>query len=337
MTWNAATLRTSLISVLGSLALVLVTSARPEVASAQAGFPKIPVWAYPGAYHPDAAGDTVREQPRTISLRWMRDPAAEARPDFGGYRIYRVTNDPDTSRMVLLRRFSVQHSLTVNDSIFLWHFPNIDASTPLEGRIVTFIDPDSNGSFVKQCRLLDEHGQCASRGDSVFRLIAPPGPHDGFRTYYSITYEARNVTDNDFLDLFVPDLANCPTPQNPSSCPNLNNKTLNMTSAGLEPTKGPTQDLELVSVVPNPYRATEAWDTQNGHEVHFINLPSQAKIRIYTLSGDLVAELQHNDNVRDFERWNLKNQNGQDVSSGIYMYRVESASFTFQHRFVVIR
>jgi hypothetical protein len=330
--------RTAFLAVLGGLILVLAVSARPDVASAQAGFPTIPVWAYPGAYHPDAAGDTIQERSRTISLRWMRDPVAEARPDFGGYRIYRVTNEPDTSRMVLIRRFSVQFSFpVVLDSLFLWHFPRIDASTPLEDRIVTYIDPDSSGAFVKQCRVLDEHGQCASRGDSVFRLIAPPGPHDGFRTWYAITYEARNRTDNDFLDLFVPDLANCPTPQTPNTCPNLNSKNRNMTSAALEPTKGPTADLELVSVVPNPYRATEAWDTQTGHEVHFINLPSQAKIRIYTLSGDLVAELQHNDNVRDFERWNLKNQNGQDVSSGIYMYRVESSTFTFQHRFVVIR
>jgi len=90
-------------------------------------------------------------------------------------------------------------------------------------------------------------------------------------------------------------------------------------------------------VVPNPYRATEAWDTPAGHEVHFINLPTKALIRIYTVSGDLVATLDHNDTVRDFERWDLKNQNGQDVASGIYMYRVESGSLTFQHRFIVIR
>jgi hypothetical protein len=291
------------------------------------------VWAYPGAYHPGVAGDTVEARERTISLRWMRDPAAEARREFGGYRIYRVTGAADTSNMVLLRRFSVQ----ATDSLFLWHFPNIDASTPLDQRIVTYIDPDSSGAFVKQCRLLDEHGLCASRGDSVFRLIKPPGPHNGFRTWYAITYEQRNILANDFLDLFVPDTVNCPTPQIPSSCPNLNNKSRNLTSAGLEPTPGPTTDLERVAVVPNPYRATEAWDTATGHEVHFINLPAKSRILVYTLSGDLVVELAHNDTVRDFERWDLKNQSGRDVSSGIYMYRVVSDTFSFQNRFVVIR
>ena len=47
--------------------------------------------------------------------------------------------------------------------------------------------------------------------------------------------------------------------------------------------------------------------------------------------------LEHSDTVRDFERWDLKNQAGRDVSSGIYMYRVESQSFAFQDRFVIIR
>ena len=61
-------------------------------------------------------------------------------------------------------------------------------------------------------------------------------------------------------------------------------------------------------------------------------------IRIYTVvgrSGD--ASSTHDDPVRDFERWDLKNQDGQDVASGIYMFRVESDLFRFQDRFIVIR
>ena len=102
-------------------------------------------------------------------------------------------------------------------------------------------------------------------------------------------------------------------------------------------TGGPSPNLERIGVVPNPFRAAEAWDQPGGHEVHFINLPTHATIKIYTVAGDLVVQLQHDDPVRDFERWNLKNQNGLDVASGIYMYRVESASFTFQNRFIVVR
>jgi len=90
-------------------------------------------------------------------------------------------------------------------------------------------------------------------------------------------------------------------------------------------------------VVPNPYRAREAWDHPGSHEVHFVNLPARAVIKVYTVAGDLVREIVHDDRVRDFERWDLKNANGQDVSSGIYMYRIESDLFRVQDRLIVIR
>ena len=164
--------------------------------------------------------------------------------------------------------------------------------------------------------------------------MTPPGPHNGFRTWYSITYVGRNINDNTYEDMFVKD----PSCTNPDSalCVNLNNKLANMTGP-VEPTEGPSENLQQVSVVPNPFRANEAWDTNGASEVHFINLPSTARIRIYTLAGDLVADLQHNDTVRDFARWDLKNGNGEAVVSGIYVYRVESGVFTHQSRFIVIR
>ncbi len=330
---------------------------------AQPGFPRIAVWAYPGAYQDSSLvvpgrcvgsflgpmTDSVRAAPRTITVRFHRDRRAEARGDFGGYRIYRVTNLPDTMRMTLIRRFSRQ----IGDER-LWQFSVVDTNS-LEficrGRVagdsvVTFVDPDSNGNWVKVCRRVDNVGRCLSRGDSVLKLIAPPGPHDGFRTYYSITYEVLNVVDNNYLDMFVdggPDSLNnyarCGTPGDTTTCPrfNLNHKALNLISAAIEPTGGPLPNLERVSVVPNPYRAHEAWDLPGAHELHFINLPARSTIRIYTLSGDLVTKLEHDDPVRDFERWDLKNQDGRDVASGIYMYRVEAGSFSFQNRFVVVR
>jgi hypothetical protein len=353
----AAPTRTTAAALGGAAALLLALMAVVAVrsAAAQAGFPNIPVWSYPGAWHPGAAGDTITQRPRTLTLRWLRDAAAEARPDFGGYRIYRATNFGDTTRMVLLRRFSKQ----TGDSIFTWHFPPITGATPESQRIATFIDPDSSGRFVKVCRLRqpqnDPNGICLSLGDSVMVLVPPPGPHDGFRTWYSITYEARNTTDNDFLDLFLPDLANCANPGSPETCPNLNHKASNVSNdvsqpreasaepdshffaRAVEPTGGPTANLARVAVIPNPYRAVETWNQAGGNEVHFINLPQQALIRIFTLAGDLVRELRHDDAVRDFERWDLKNENGREVSSGVYMYRVEAKTFSDQNRFVVIR
>lgn len=326
---------------------ILIAAAGIHPAAAQSDFPNIPAWSYPGAYHPGAGGDTITQRPRTITMRFLRDPVAEARTDFAGYRIYRATNLGDTTSMVLVRRFTKQFG----DSAFAWHFPPIDPSTPLPQRVATFIDPDSAGRFVKIQRPFNDpcRPQCY---DSIMVLLAPPGPHDGFRAWYSVTYEARNTTDNDYLDLFIPDLANC---SNPPDCPNLNHKAANVANdvwqpreasaspdshffaRAVEATAGPRSSLVSVAVIPNPYRAVEAWNGVLENELHFINLPSDATIRIYTVAGDLVRELHHQDPVRDFERWDLRNADGRDVSSGIYMYRVVAGSFFFQNKFVVIR
>lgn len=325
-------------------------------------FPRIPLCAFSGAYRDSTllfpkrclgsfAGpqpDSVLDRARTITVRFRRDRRAEARRDFGGYRIYRVTGTPDTSRMVLIRRYSRQ---TGDER--QWNFSVVAPDTAIDGTItlpfkchgavandsiVTFVDPDSSGNWIKVCRTRSPQtgldGLCTSPGDSVLVLSAPPGPHDGFRTWYAITYEGRNTTlDGNYADLYVPD-PSCPDPNN---CSNLNNKALNLTSQPVEPTGGPQPNLERVIVVPNPFRSREAWDAPGGHELHFINLPNDARIRIYTVSGDLVAELQHHDPIHDFERWDLRNGRGKDVSSGIYLYRVEAPAFSFQDRFIVIR
>ena len=335
---------------------VLCVAAGVRSAAAQASFPNVPIWSYPGAWHPGVGGDTISIRPRTITVRFLRDPLAEARADFAGYRIYRSTNVADTTSMMLVRRFTKQ----ADDSLFAWHFPPINVNTPESARIATFIDPDSSGRFIKVKRPPNDPCRPFCY-DSVMVLVPPPGPHNGFRTWYSITYEARNTTDNDYLDLSIPDtldgFARCGvTHSNRDSCPNLNNKRANVAndawqatddpsapasqrffSSPVEATIGPTANLSRVAVIPNPYRGVEAWNAPGGEEVHFINLPADANIRIYTLAGDLVRQLRHADSIRDFERWDLKNAAGRAVSSGIYVYRVEAGTFSFQSRFVVIR
>jgi len=357
-------------------------------------FPRIYVCAFPGAYQDSSLVDTRRcvgsfmapladsivMRPRTVTLRFRRDRRAEARSDFGGYRIYRAVNYPDTSYMMLIRRYSRQvgDERTWNFSVldgapcipdtgrnrsYCWDDPALtDRINPnymqyvcrgevVHDSVVTFVDPDSNGNYVKVCRLRNPQegldGVCVSRYDSVFVLRAPPGPHDGFRTWYSVTHEQKNRSlDGNYADMFVPDTTGristrCIGAASPDTCPNLNSKDLNITSEPVEPTGGPTRNTERVVVVPNPFRARVPWDQRPANEVHFVNLPRAALIRIYTVAGDLVAELTHDDPVRDFERWNLKNQRGQDVASGIYLYRVESTvsgrGFSFQDRFIVIR
>ncbi len=93
------------------------------------------------------------------------------------------------------------------------------------------------------------------------------------------------------------------------------------------PTTGDV-DLTKVHTVPDPYYVTSNLEsTTNRKILKFVNLPNQAIIRIYSVSGVLVNVLTHNDQAGGGEEtWNLRNRNNQFVASGVYFYHLETPS-----------
>jgi hypothetical protein len=99
-----------------------------------------------------------------------------------------------------------------------------------------------------------------------------------------------------------------------------------------------------VVVYPNPYRIDAHYRSEVGggfegrgeedkgdervRRIHFTNLPHKCKIRIFTVDGDLVREIDHDytlDSPRSMhDEWDLITRNTQSVVSGIYYYSVES-------------
>jgi len=53
-----------------------------------------------------------------------------------------------------------------------------------------------------------------------------------------------------------------------------------------------------------------------------VNVPESCTIKIFTVSGDLVWEHQHNGPTGNIE-WDTRNRGGTEVGSGVYVYRVE--------------
>jgi len=91
-------------------------------------------------------------------------------------------------------------------------------------------------------------------------------------------------------------------------------------------------DLDRIKVVPNPYFATNAFERQNTftsgrgpREIQFRYLPQQCTIRIYTISGELVRTIHHNESI-DFGtgKWDLLTKDNLAISYGIYVYHVEA-------------
>ena len=108
---------------------------------------------------------------------------------------------------------------------------------------------------------------------------------------------------------------------------------------------------EDVYVVPNPAttESMQPWtlapnnEDPTGIKVEFRNLPDdEGTIRIYTVAGDLVEELAFDGRTGSGTvRWDLVSRNGQDVTSGVYIFSVETDHNTAYKRkigkFVVIR
>jgi hypothetical protein len=81
--------------------------------------------------------------------------------------------------------------------------------------------------------------------------------------------------------------------------------------------------LELIGAVPNPYRGFSTYETGNlDRRIRFVNLPDEATIRIFTLSGTLVRTIRAN-NTRSID-WNLETEEGLPVASGMYLVHVET-------------
>ncbi len=84
------------------------------------------------------------------------------------------------------------------------------------------------------------------------------------------------------------------------------------------------ESLNKIRVVPNPYYAYSDYEAdKNDFQVRITNLPQQCKVKIYTLNGVLVRELDKDDDSITYLEWDLKNHARIPVASGMYLVHVE--------------
>ncbi len=105
--------------------------------------------------------------------------------------------------------------------------------------------------------------------------------------------------------------------------------------------------LDDVMVVPNPYvnhNYMAAWNLApdetdpTGEKICFQNLPRDSVVRIYSLGGELVDTLYPNaDQTGGDACWDLISRNDQIVTSGVYLYHVDSPVGDTVGKFVIIK
>ena len=77
--------------------------------------------------------------------------------------------------------------------------------------------------------------------------------------------------------------------------------------------------------------------TENNRKIKFIHLPPKCTIRVFTLAGDVVATLEHDDPVRGELEWDLLSDGQRALASGLYVFSVESDFGRQIGKFVLIR
>ncbi|MCK5467406.1 MAG: T9SS type A sorting domain-containing protein, partial [Cyclobacteriaceae bacterium] len=78
-----------------------------------------------------------------------------------------------------------------------------------------------------------------------------------------------------------------------------------------------------INVFPNPYYGINSEEINKYNRfVTFTHLPERAKIRIFNLAGVLVRTIEKDD-VDQYQRWDLSNDSGLPVASGLYLAYIE--------------
>jgi len=208
------------------------------------------------------------------------------------------------------------------------------------GGVANFTAPDSGAVFQNHARLTPVNfaSSAYSTGTTGSRaLTAAAASGNGFLVYlngefflmqmaslpaagtvWSARFYSGDITGGVGSYGFVP-------ATRPANVPGLRMR-ISYTGSTLNPAVTADSMLARVHTVPDPYYVTDQLELTSSTKVlRFVNLPSQAIIRIYSVSGILVNLLTHNDPAGGGEEvWNLRNRNNQFVASGVYFYHVET-------------
>lgn len=288
--------------------------------------------------------------------------------DFEGYRIWRadnwdrpygssVENGPSTDLWMLLAEFDLSNGLGADTGLEGMRYqPNVDAN--LMGFYTDALM--DNPAIQTATDLLPPVGYTLAEADTAIALaktqLGLPGGkiyyryedervHTGMHYFYSVTaLDHIRVVENGVVVGYAEGLSGDPSTGFVYTVP----------SSRSQPEWD--YDKDEIYVVPNPASAESMapWalspnnDDPTGLKVEFRHLPAaKSTIRIYTLAGDLVKTIVHDQTAAiatgDYAAtgsatWDLVSRNGQDVASGVYVFSVEADGFDRKvGKFVVIR
>ncbi len=256
---------------------------------------------------PPVPNMTVEVGDREVTIYWQNnaenfiDPISRQK-DFEGYRVYGARKTVGDNNP----EFTLLGEFDKKDPAY----PHIGYNTGFDLiRIKNeFGEPDSveiNGRYYQ------------------YRFVNT-GVKNGWLNYYAVTAYDRGDPDANLESL--------------ESSVYANRKYV---YPGVKPASGDWQG--EVRVYPNPYRGQAKWDGYGSRKrmIWFQNLPPKAEIRIFTLAGDLVDVLYHDEgysggDIQNIDEnktpvfsggehaWDLITRHDQAAATGLYLFTVEN-------------
>ncbi len=255
---------------------------------------------------PDAPYITLVPGDRKVTINWTRNRSVNPKVNNDGTKDYTEYPDSTFNR-------SAESSIDPNTGLKDWDgyllYRNMSGSGELnDGAWHLISEMTSTYVYNTWGTIPDPDLDARYWTQSYYAHFTDddPGLYNGFRYYYSVVAydKAKAVT----------------------------NPTANVQSVILKwkAASSPSN----VKVVPNPYVVSSPTGFVTG--VQFVHLPANCTIKIYTMSGDYILSLYHNDGSGD-ETWDLRNENDQLVAPGVYFWVVESDQGTQKGKFVIIQ
>ena len=102
----------------------------------------------------------------------------------------------------------------------------------------------------------------------------------------------------------------------------------------------PVSVLKEVGVVPNPYKVNSDLNEEvHKREIRFTKLTENCTINIFTITGELVSTIEHNNADKGETVWDMRTVNNQEAAPGLYLYHVENQTASNEKigKFAIIR
>ena len=259
----------------------------------------------------------------------------------------------DTSIVMQSQQFDLETPLSSEDGLILLFEPQPilqDISSPPLLNFTLDFEVAEETALVASSYQISVSGVGSGPGDETFIVIQVARDVDAMLFEADTLYTGGRINFDGLEASLTFDPGNPPpvgttttlTSVPPYSPHIQDSYTFGVTEEQIKPLDA-VNELESIRVVPNPYMAGSLWESEYDsyrreptRKIEFINLPMECEINIFTLSGDLIKTLVHNEN-HGTETWDLRTEGGREIVSGIYIYQVQSAGLEFLNRFAVIK